>query len=549
MRYLIAAPDGQLADWQIRCVGHLTKAGARAVAMLVAAQKVRAPRSIFWTLACATPRPHSTRRLHAGRAFPDLPLVRSVDALGDALGDEPIDFVLDFGAHPLVNAVPASVFDALRLGWWRFAFPPTPRGAPPGAGDIAAGRDVAAAALVSCDVDGVARHVLKRGALAIVRTSLAEHVDSLLYEAARWPANACETAASLASAAEPVADERSLFTDVERARDAGDAAGYIARSIVSSWSEFWRRLLFSSSWNLGVARVPIESFAIERDLPVIEWFPKREIPRFAADPFGIEVGGRRVVLCESMFPGADGTIHSTVFDAKTGAWEPLRPSLELPFHLSYPYVFEHGGAVYCVPEASGSGEIALYRAVNFPDSWEKCATLIAEFGGVDSTLVEHDGRWWMFCGDIDDGADYKLYIFYADDVIGPWRAHAANPVKIDVRSARGAGTPFIVAGVLYRPAQDCSQTYGGRVVVNRVKALTPTEFVEERASVIDPDPRSPFRFGLHTLSRFGDYTLIDGKQRYLSMSRVARVVRRPLVWLRRMFASGSAVTDEKPLPD
>src|SRR5689334_13418569 len=107
MRYLIAAPDGRLADWQIRCVGHLTKAGARPAGIVVAPRPSRSTRSLFWTLACATPRPLSTRRLRADRAFPDLPVVRSAGAIGD----QPLDFVLDFGAHPLVDAIPASVFD------------------------------------------------------------------------------------------------------------------------------------------------------------------------------------------------------------------------------------------------------------------------------------------------------------------------------------------------------------------------------------------------------------------------------------------------------
>jgi hypothetical protein len=327
-----------------------------------------------------------------------------------------------------------------------------------------------------------------------------------------------------------------LFDDIDNARTPGSAIGFGVRSIASSAGSFWRRLFFSSSWNMGVARAPIESFARDRALPDVEWFPKREVSRFAADPFGITVDGKHVVLCESLFQGADGTICSTSFDAVGGGWGPLKPSLELPFHLSYPYVFEHEGVVYCVPEASASGEIALYRASGFPDSWEKCATLVADFGGVDSTLVQHGGRWWLFCGDIADRADSKLYLFHADELFGPWHPHPANPVKIDVRSSRGAGTPFVVDGALYRPAQDCSLTYGGRVVVNRVTTLTTTEFVEDRASVVEPDGRGVFRYGLHTLSRFGDLTLIDGKQRYFSMSRVTRIARRPLEDLRKVFA-------------
>ncbi len=37
-------------------------------------------------------------------------------------------------------------------------------------------------------------------------------------------------------------------------------------------------------------------------------------------------------------------------------------------------------------------------------------------------------------------------------------------------------------GALYRPAQDCSVTYGGAVVINRIDRLTPEEFSEQPVS-------------------------------------------------------------------
>ena len=492
---------------------------------------------MFWSIATMLARPRSLQNSRARSAMPDVPLWKSADALGQ----DAFDFVLDLGCDAQGGAVDASIFAAARLGWWRFAFAPSAAGAPPGAGDLAEGREVACAALVSCDANGVAKRVLKRGALAVTRTRLGRHVDELLYEVARWPAHVCEilqASGGSSAGGEVVVDEKSLFSETEQERGPQGAIGLLIRTLIAGVSALVRRSFFSSSWNMGVARAPIESFAREGSLPEIVWYPKTDVPRFAADPFGLIVDGRRIVLCESLFPGSDGTIHSASFDG--AGWDAdLEPSLELPFHLSYPYIIEHEGGVYCVPEASASGEIALYRAAHFPDRWEKCATLVAGVGGVDSSLVRFGGRWWMFTGDIADGADFKLRIWYADDLFGPWRPHAANPVKIDVRSSRGAGTPFVVDGVLYRPSQDCSQTYGGRVIVNRIVKLTPTEFDEERARIVDPEAGGPYRFGLHTLSRFGEWTLIDGKQRYFSMSWGSRVVKRPFKALKRAIGGRS----------
>jgi hypothetical protein len=91
-----------------------------------------------------------------------------------------------------------------------------------------------------------------------------------------------------------------------------------------------------------------------------------------------------------------------------------------------------------------------------------------------------------------------------------------------VRSARPGGTPFHHDGALYRPAQDCSVTYGGRIVINRVLRLSPTAFEEEPVSTVEPDPDGPFPDGLHTLSSLGNVTLVDGKRRAVIPAEVYR---------------------------
>jgi len=68
----------------------------------------------------------------------------------------------------------------------------------------------------------------------------------------------------------------------------------------------------------------------------------------------------------------------------------------------------------------------------------------------------------LFFTDADDGPLTKLRVWFADDLLGSWCPHPGNPVKPDIRSARPAGTPFVHDGALYRPAQDCSRTYGAR---------------------------------------------------------------------------------------
>jgi hypothetical protein len=101
---------------------------------------------------------------------------------------------------------------------------------------------------------------------------------------------------------------------------------------------------------------------------------------------------------------------------------------------------------------------------------------------------------------------------YSNALSGPWRPHEGNPVKIDIRSSRPGGTPFRVGDELYRPAQDCSRTYGGALVVNRVKVCTPTHYEEEAVATLRPDPAGLYPDGVHTLSFGNGYAAVDGKR-------------------------------------
>jgi hypothetical protein len=182
-------------------------------------------------------------------------------------------------------------------------------------------------------------------------------------------------------------------------------------------------------------------------------------------------------------------------------------------HMSYPFLLEAGERTLCMPETSAAQEISLYASERFPDRWTKVATLVSGVAVVDATLFQHGEHWWLAgAEDAAFGANCELHLWYSSSINGPWRAHPGNPVKIDVRSARPAGAPFIADGVLYRPAQDCSATYGARVIINRVRTLTPTAFREEPLVAVDPERTGPYPSGLHTLSQVGNVTLIDGKR-------------------------------------
>ena len=192
------------------------------------------------------------------------------------------------------------------------------------------------------------------------------------------------------------------------------------------------------------------------------------------------------------------------------------PILDLEGHASYPYLVEDGGEVYCVPQHDGPG-IRLFRGRRYPTDWEDVGVLVPDVHARDATLFVHEDRWWLAFTDATRRPMTHLHLWYADAIRGPWRPHTTNPVKIDARSSRPAGTPFRTENALYRPAQDCSRRYGGAVAFCRVDLLTPTAFSEQVVRVLDSLP-GPYGRSVHTVSAWGDRTLVDGQRAVFTLA-------------------------------
>lgn len=279
-------------------------------------------------------------------------------------------------------------------------------------------------------------------------------------------------------------------------------------------------------WNIGIVDDPIHVFLEPDFRPEVTWLPPPGRGRFVADPFGIADDEGVYVFCEEFDYRSYKGVISWVRVSRDGVPSARKVAIELSFHMSYPYIFEWKGDVYCLPETHQAREISLYRAGHFPDDWTKVKTLVPNFAGVDPTVFFHQGRWWMACGDEDTGPNDALFVWHAQEPFGPWEPHLKNPVRMGRNGTRPAGTPFEYRGDLYRPAMDSSRIYGRRIVLNRVKRLTPTEFEEEPAGIIEPFARGSYRDGVHTVSALGDLTLVDGLRIMFERTEFKRAVDR-----------------------
>jgi hypothetical protein len=454
-----------------------------------------------------------------------------------------LDFILRFS----FGIIRGDVLEAARYGVWSFHHDDEEeyRGGPPCFWEVYTDNPVTGSMLqrLTDRLDGGV--VLHKGFFGTIRHSYVRNRDAAYFGSADWPTRVCKDIRSGRAAYIRNAPTTSK-APIRRNPTDGQMLVFLLRLTRNFVIAQIRGLFRTDQWNVGIISRPIESLLEDGPLPPVRWLPTPPRGRYLADPFGRAEGDGLSLLVEDYdYQTGVGRI-SAVEHRGDGRFDRPRPVMDLAVHGSYPYLLDWEGDLYCIPETHDAREICLYRAVRFPEEWEKVTSLVTGFAALDPTVFTYDGRWWLFCVDDDQGVNTKLHAWHASDLFGPWTPHASNPLKTDVRSSRPGGTPFVHKERLYRPAQDDSRTYGGAIVINRVERLSSTEFEEWPFRRIDPAPGSPFGQGLHTISAAGSVTLIDGKRSQFvwhafRRELTARVRRVPILPLRRMPAAANVI--------
>ena len=233
--------------------------------------------------------------------------------------------------------------------------------------------------------------------------------------------------------------------------------------------------------------------------------------RFYADPKLVTIDGKTWLFFEDYRYSEKRALISCCELAPDGTPGEAFEVLRRPYHLSYPFVFEHEGAMYMIPETRENQAVELYRAEDFPRRWVFEKPLLENVAAVDAT-IHHDGqRFWMFVG-LSSGRYStcdELALYSSPSLHGPWQPHPQSPVISDVRRARPAGALFTDAGKLIRPSQDCAKAYGYALNFSEIVTLTETQYEERFLGQITPD-WSPDNLGTHTYTRSGQFEVIDG---------------------------------------
>jgi hypothetical protein len=421
-----------------------------------------------------------------------------------------LDFILRFA----FGIIRGDVLSVAKYGVWSFHHGDETkfRGGPPAFWEIYHGEAVTGAVLQRLTDRLDSGVVLQKCFIRTRTSSYRENLDAIMWAATYMPARVCRDILRghvTYLSAPPSTTRARVFLDPNNL----DVLRVYLKTSTTWVKKQLESILFSEDWNVGIVWKPIHEFLKSDFCPHIQWLAYNRPGYFIADPFLLRMGSTLKLLVEEFDHHADcGTIVETEFNDDTRFVPSFRTALNERVHMSYPYLLEYNGRYYCVPEAWQKRSVCLYVFDPLRQAWEQTATLINDFAAVDSTIFAYSGRWWLFCTNHDDDVDSKLFLWHSPSLFGPWEAHVANPIKMDVRSSRPAGRPFVFEGQLYRPAQDSSRVYGGGVTINRVTSLTVSDFSEEPVTLIQPGRGSPYGRGIHTLASCDAITAVDGNR-------------------------------------
>lgn len=230
-----------------------------------------------------------------------------------------------------------------------------------------------------------------------------------------------------------------------------------------------------------------------------------------ADPCMVQDGERFLVFVEEWLPRAPAAHLACIELPAVGPPRRLGTVLKTARHLSFPQVFRRGEEWLMTIESGQDGQVVLYRAQEFPLRWEPLATLLSGWRCVDPVLHFHDdGRWYLFVtvAEASGNTSDDLFVFFSDNLTGPFLPHPGNPVVSDPRGGRSAGQLFRRKGKLVRPAQVCAPRYGSAVAFQEVVQLSPSHYCERPMGKLDASWSTGLD-GCHTYSASGIGEAID----------------------------------------
>lgn len=275
---------------------------------------------------------------------------------------------------------------------------------------------------------------------------------------------------------------------------------------------------YIKQWDIGLCKGNIEEL-LKEGLKNNEfrWIHPSSKTQVYADPFILPFEEEKIKIVFEHLDLRDGcgNISLATTDKDYNNVQ-IKTLLHTGKHLSYPFVFVNNEITYIIPESSSQHTVEAYPFNQNRNTPAKIKKLISGEKLLDSTILYYNHKYWLFATKSGKHSNSDLYIYYANQLEGPYEGHHLNPVKKSLNGSRPAGNFISYNGEWFRPSQNNKSYYGQSVTIHRIIVLNELEFLEEPIVEIKPPGQSKDWHGIHTINLHGDTIVIDRLRRIFS---------------------------------
>lgn len=483
-------------------------------------------------------RPGSFRAVSADEQLGGLPRIRCKTALKgkyseyfspediDTIRSHRPDFILKFG----FGIIRGEILESASYGIWSFHHGDEQkyRGIPPAFYEILHHDNKTGTILqrLTGTLDGGI--ILRKGYFPTINHSWSANLDQAIRLSVHWPADVCHeivTQHTFPADTQAQMPAAPVFHEPENAT----LLIFLFRMFYNKLRFHFLEVFTAENWRIGIVRTRaadlLSEVTFSLDGKAVDWLSAGGPDQYYADGFIVKEQSRQLLVFEDYsYRRRKATLSGVWYNERDYSFSAPFTLLNEDWHLSYPFLFRDGNQLWCIPESLQQNSIMLYRYDEATNRFLYHSTLIEGVAAADPTLVLHQHHYYLFFTS-GRATNTELQIWHSASLSGPFEPHELNPVKANISNARPAGPFFSVDGKLFRPAQDCSRTYGGRVIINEVKLLTESEFLELPVTSLNPPGGYD---GLHTISFSGDYLCFDAKKLVFSPASALWQIRRRL---------------------
>lgn len=253
-------------------------------------------------------------------------------------------------------------------------------------------------------------------------------------------------------------------------------------------------------WTLGFIEKPIED--IVKGIPFeIHYIKEMPHDRWFADPFILDYNDSTILVLveEFCYDIRRGRIARLTIDRHTYTLLSYEIILDLPTHLSFPFIRRKNGKIYIYPENSESGSWNMYEYKLSSDTFSLVKTVSTE-PLTDAIITDLIGDEMIFSTHLPTQNGNTLSVYAADAIL-------RQELKFPTNTARNAGDWFCIGEKVYRPAQDCNNGYGCAVIIQEVTKTNDTFAFTDVCRIVSTNPK--FTTGCHTLNHYNGLSVVD----------------------------------------